>query len=213
VIVEDRAQALDAGPVHGWAVYSPRKLLGVADGGILVAPAGESPPQPIGEPDVDRLWRAAELRLEQPTSDSAPEWHGLNQSKEAAMGIERTSMTAASLEILSRSSIATLIQRRRSNWQLLDSRLKPWSAHPSGQAAPPLGYVLRLERKLRDALLNHLHSECIFAAVHWPELPVARDVFPKEWEWTSELLTLPCDHRYGEAEMGRIADSVARFLG
>ena len=36
--------------------------------------------------------------------------------------------------------------------------------------------------------------------------------FPREAGWTRQLLTLPCDHRYGAAEMERIADRVADFL-
>lgn len=212
VIVEDRSQALDAGPVSGWALYSPRKLLGVADGGLLVAPVGETPPQPHAVPDTDELWRAANLRLADPSAGRSSEWHKLNQAKEAAMPTTSMAISPLSLEILSRTSLSSLAECRRRNWDLLDRRLNRWSALPSDPIGPPLGYVLRLEPGLRDALLRALHADCIFAAVHWRELPVARAEFPREWKWSSELVSLPCDHRYGEAEMVRVSDRVLDFL-
>ena len=61
-IVEDRAQALDPGPAaeDRWVLYSPRKLLGVADGGLLVAPVGHSVlPQPSATAESAALWRGA----------------------------------------------------------------------------------------------------------------------------------------------------------
>lgn len=208
-IVEDRAQALDAGPpIPGaWLLFSPRKLLGVADGGLLVAPdATQAPPQPTTPADAAALWRAPLLRAEDPEGRANAAWHATNQAKEAAMEAGDQAMTEQSLAILADVALAALAEPRRANWAVLDRRLRAWSALPADPGAPPLGYVLRLEPERRDRLLAGLHAQRIFAAVHWPRIAAPAEAFPRETAWARELVTLPCDHRYDAAAMERIAD-------
>lgn len=215
-VVEDRAQALGPGldPEGDWTLYSPRKLLGVADGGLLVAPAGDaSLPQPTSSADSDALWRAPLLRHADPLGLDNAVWYAANRAKEAAMAVTSQAMTDASLSILSRTSLASLAGPKLANWRVLDQRLRPWSALPSDPQAPPLGYVLRLEPGARDTVLRGLHAARIFAAVHWPAIAAPARDFPREAQWTLELVTLPCDHRYGEADMDRIASRVTELLG
>ena len=214
-IVEDRAQALGPGlpPAVGYALYSPRKLLGVADGGLLVAPDNAAPlPQPTTAADAEALWRAPTLRAADPEGRDNATWHVANQAKEAALQAGSAAITPQSLAILSGTPIASLAGPRLANWQALHDRLAPWSALPASPAAPPLGYVLRLDPKVRDHLLAALHAARIFAAVHWPKLASSAADFPREQAWTRELVTLPCDHRYGPAEMARIAAHVLEVM-
>jgi hypothetical protein len=214
VLVEDRAQALDAGPAVGWALYSPRKLLGVADGGLLVSPHAETPaPQPDATPDAEALWRAPDLRAADPLGRDNAAWHSANQAKEAAMAATGQRMTDRSRAILAQTSLESLTAPRRANWRRLDAGLSRWSALPETPGAPPLGYVLRLPPHQRDALLRGLHAQRIFAAVHWPRIVAPPEAFPRETAWTRELVTLPCDHRYGPGEMDRIADAATAVLG
>lgn len=208
-IVEDRAQALDAGPSlpGAWLLFSPRKLLGVADGGLLVAPdAAQGPPLPKGTADSVALWRAPLLRAGDPEGRANAGWHAANQAKEAAMTVGQQAMTEQSLAILANVAVESLAHPRRANWAVLDRGLRPWSALPAEPGAPPLGYVLRLQAEQRDLLLAGLHAQRIFAAVHWPRIAAPAAAFPRETAWTRELVTLPCDHRYGAATMERIAD-------
>jgi dTDP-4-amino-4,6-dideoxygalactose transaminase len=208
-IVEDRAQALDAGPpIPGaWLLFSPRKLLGVADGGLLVAPDAQTRgPQPTTAADAAALWRAPLLRADDPEGRANAGWHAANQSKEAAMAVGDQAMTRRSLAILADVALADLAEPRRANWAVLDRRLRAWSALPADPGAPPLGYVLRLAPEPRDRLLAGLHAHRVFAAVHWPRIAAPAEAFPREAAWTRELVTLPCDHRYDAAAMERIAD-------
>lgn len=213
VVVEDRAQALDAPSPACWAIYSPRKVLGVADGGLLVASQAETvAPQPQASPDADALWRAPDMRAEDPPGRNNAVWHAANQAKEAAMAATRQAMTARSAEILARTSLESLAAPRRANWLRLDARLRAWSALPDATRPTPLGYVLRLPPARRDRLLQGLHAARIFAAVHWPRIAAPVEAFPREAAWTRELVTLPCDHRYGPADMDRVADAVVDLL-
>lgn len=214
-LVEDRAQALGPGlgRLGGWTLYSPRKLLGVGDGGLLVASdSGTTLPHPDALADGEALWRASRLRCDDPRGLRNSDWHAANQAKEAAMSVTQEAMTQASLTVLATTSMASLVQPRWANWRRLEARLGRWSALPTEPGAPPLGYVLQLEPDQRRHLVAGLHADRIFAAIHWPRIAAPATAFPRETAWTRELVTLPCDHRYGLEEMDRIAARVTDLL-
>lgn len=214
-IVEDRAQALGPGIpwCGGYVLYSPRKLLGVADGGVLVAPDAKAIlPLPTATADAEALWRAPLLRHADPEGADNATWYAANRAKEAAMDAGPAAITGRSLSILATTPLAELADARLSNWRALNLRLERWSALPPTGEAPPLGYVLRLPAAVRASLLKALYAERIFAAVHWPAIAAPTAAFPREADWTRELVTLPCDHRYGAAEMTRVADLVVKHL-
>lgn len=213
-VIEDRAQALDPGVEtgSGWILYSPRKLLGVADGGLLVArDANAILPRPYTLAEAGTLWLAPDMRAADPALENLT-WHAANQAKEAAMAISSEAMTPDSLTLLRTTPLSSLTAPRLNNWRTLDERLKQWSALPAEPNAPPLGYVLDLEPETRDRLRSRLNAARVFAAVHWPELASPAAAFPREHGWSRRLLTLPCDHRYGETEMAAVADLVVNTL-
>ena len=219
LFVEDRAQALDVEaeekPPEGrrWVLYSPRKLLGVADGGVLVAHTDAAPlPVPQQKANMSAVWRAPILRHKDPGGRNNGVWHAANSLKERRMAVTQQAMTVRSLSILSRTSLHSLGTPRLRNWAALERRLGRWSALPSHPVSPPLGYVLRLEAGVRDRLLHRLHEARIFACVHWPAIAAPAERFDREARWTKELLTLPCDHRYDEADMDRVATCVLKEL-
>lgn len=208
-IVEDRAQALGPSDFGHWRLYSPRKLLGVADGGLLVGGGTSAPTQTSA---AETLWTAPLLRAADRDGRNNAVWHAANQAKEAAMAVTDQAITPLSLSILSSTSLESLAGPRLRNWRALDRRLRAWSALPTDPAAPPLGYVLRLHPAGRTKMLRGLHAERIFAAVHWPHLAAPAQSFPREHRWTRELVTLPCDHRYSEKDMDRISAVVLGLL-
>ncbi|SEI18966.1 hypothetical protein [Tardiphaga sp. OK245] len=212
--IEDCAQALDPGTMWShWRLYSPRKLFGVADGGILVARnRGGLLPAPERAPDATSLWVAPLLRHQDPDGLNNAAWHAANQEKERRMTASPEAISQRSLDLLSRTSLQSLREPRLQNWQFLDRSLRAWSALPCPITSPPLGYVIRVPSGRRKSLLRKLHAERIFAAVHWAEIAGPACDFPLERQWSCELVTLPCDHRYREAEMDRIANRVASLL-
>jgi hypothetical protein len=215
LFVENRAQALDPGiaPWGDWTLYSPRKLVGVADGGILVAErAGRTVPQPSERPDAIALWTAPLLRYEDFTEENNQAWHEAHQSKKAWMHADRAAMTRLSTWILSRTPIELLAGRRRRNWQTLHDHLAPWLTHHADREAAPFGYLIKVASEQRPAILRGLHAERIFAAVHYPTLPSPADEYPAEHELRRELITLPCDHRYDESIMRVMAERVLGLI-
>ena len=86
----------------------------------------------------------------------------------------------------------------------VDSRLKLGLFYQARQFVP-FGYPVRSPPR-RERFKGYSHQRRIFAAVHWARLASPADEFPAEHRLAGELLTLPCDQRYGEAEMCRVAE-------
>jgi len=215
MFVEDRAQALDPGGKSwaSWRLYSPRKLLGVADGGILTAGGDEqSLPQCTQEPDSRRLWTAPRLRHEDHEEADNVTWYAAHREKEARMAACNECATALTIQILSATSLAPLAERRRHNWTILHEHLGPWLAFDCPAPSVPFGYVIGLPAGTRDSVLRALHASRIFAGVQWAKLASPRSDFEEEHGLAERLITLPCDHRYEETIMHRLGRRVAQLL-
>jgi hypothetical protein len=215
LFLDNRAHALDPGiePWADWTLYSPRKLVGVADGGILVAERpGRDVPQPSERPDAVALWTAPMLRYEDRTEEHNQSWHEAHQAKKAWMQADRGAMTRLSGWILSHTPIEPLADQRRRNWRVLQNYLGRWLAHDGNPDAAPFGYLIKVPSEHRPEMLRALYADRIFAAVHYPSLPSPADHFPAEHELRRQIITLPCDHRYGEDAMLSLAAKVRQFL-
>jgi hypothetical protein len=207
--LEDCAQALDP-PESAWAdwlLYSPRKLLGVPDGGLLVASRATLGPLatlPLTDfafalPSVERFEDFDE-------TDNA-RWYGKYVAEENALGVGLQQMSRLSLEVLKGSDLRADSTARHSNYRILYQRLREWAFFPQPQISfTPLGFPVRV--KSAHSLAKRLSERRIFAARHWSRLPSDRSLFAMEHRLAEELLTLPCDYRYGEPEMHRVADIV-----
>jgi len=213
--VDNRAQALDPGvaPWADWTLYSPRKLVGVADGGILVAERpGRELPQPNERPDSVALWTAPMLRYEDRAEENNQTWHEAHQAKKAWMQADRSEMTRLTGWILSHTALEPLAERRRRNWRILRNHLGRWLAHDGNPDAAPFGYLIKVPSDQRAGILRGLHLERIFAAVHYPSLPSPAEQFAAEHELRGQVITLPCDHRYDEDAMRSLAQRVLALI-
>lgn len=216
--IEDCAQALDTGraPWGDWQLYSPRKLVGVPDGGILVAcsgrAAGVSTAASVGGPFADavELARSHWSRFEDAGEASNTAWYALHQAKERGLGVSSRRISRLTWELLDVLDAASIGAARRRNFAVLAAAL---SAHAAlDELSPsfaPLGFPVRVPIGLRDQVRTLLHRDRLFPAVHWETL-LAPPEFAREHAWAATLLTLPCDHRYSAAQMDRLA---TLFLG
>lgn len=203
--IDDRAQALDAGP--RWAdvtLYSPRKLVGVADGGLLVS-AGALP-SPTDDGD-DSLWIPETARALDPDGLEPSRWYPQFQAREAAYRVDRAAASGRTILALKALSATAAIARRKANWRVLARRLADralWD-DPDPDFAP-LAYPIIANDPA--ALVKALAAERIFCPRHWAELPGGTEEFA-DARWLSEhLVSLPCDQRYTAQDMSRLADAV-----
>lgn len=199
--IEDRAQALDVGGAAwgDWQLFSPRKLLGVPDGGILTRGgpgAGEVP-------DIEPMLSAQAARLDDPACRRSRSWFAAYRRSEAAQEVALNAISQLTLSVLRAADAAAMARTRRANWRTLHRTLAALAAwrRPPGRA--PFGYVVRVRNAERAQA--RLAAKGVFAQRHWARLPSSRRRFPEAHRLAAELLTLPCDHRYDAAGMRAVA--------
>lgn len=210
--IEDRAQAFrpSAGAWGDYVIYSPRKLLGVPDGGILVSRKAL--------PAVDREWSPdtrfiipSLLRYEDQDQGHNADWYEAHVAYEQGVHLSTQPMSRLSSSILASVDPQPLMKRRQDNYSVLMERLHDVAViSAQDRGFVPLGFPIQVPN--RGALASALHREGIFAAHHWPTLASPVSDFPFEHQLCDHLLTLPCDHRYGRKDMVAIAKQVRRLL-
>jgi dTDP-4-amino-4,6-dideoxygalactose transaminase len=205
--VEDRAQAMHTGaPMWGdVALYSPRKLVGVGDGGLLV---GDDPlPPEFGRPPPAPV--AQTLRAEDPQDRHADRWFPAFQDQERRFGVDCGTMSPVTHRVLEGVAAEPLIAARQVNARRLAKALPDLALWPRETFEfAPTAFPIRVEN--RDAVAAALADEAIYCPVHWPDLPSDPAAFPAAHRLAGEMLSLPCDHRYGEADMARIVAALRR---
>lgn len=217
IVVEDAAQALlsDAIGDHAdYVVFSPRKFVGLSDGGVLGRRLGPLlVTLPLGSPPEEWLASAREAALGRARFDAQGgnrEWFAQFQQVEAAQPFESYAMSAESRQLLSTAfDWPAIAAARRNNYQTLLDSLGPFALYdrlPAGVV--PLGFPIVLPD--RDRVRHALFAEEIFPPVHW----ALGDAVPREFtaahQLTAQIMTLPCDQRYDANVMQRLADIVLR---
>ncbi len=198
--IEDRAQALDA-ETPAWAevlLYSPRKLVGVGDGGVLVS---DAPLPTAGRPGASRSAAQAARGID-PDGRRPELWFPLFQTQEAGFVVDDAAISAESRQALERTALPPIAAARLANAAVLHAHLGDLTLWPEPPDAAPLAVPVRIRR--RDAVAAALAMQGLYCARHWPELPSDPVAFPLAHRLAGELLSLPCDHRYGADDMLRI---------
>lgn len=208
--IEDRAQALapDA-PAWGDALfYSPRKVIGVADGGLLLS--ADALPQPDGPPDPMEevsLWAPEDARSADPDGRAPERWFPLFQRREAALDVDRRPMSERTLEALSRVDAGATIRRRQANYTRLLNRLPDFALWPDVPPDfAPLAFPVLVED--RDEIVGLMAARGVFCARQWSDLPCPKDGFPEAWALSVSILSVPCDQRYDEHDMDWAAEAL-----
>jgi hypothetical protein len=212
VWVEDRAQALWTGgpPWAPWSIFSPRKLLGVPNGGILLGSTfvglttvADNPPDlTVAVPEL--------MRFEDRCESQNERWYGAYQKRERSFTTGSGPMSRLTEALLRCISIAPLLSARQDNYEYLLNRLRGLAAWPrSAENVAPFGLVIAVEDA--QSLAQKLAAERLFCARHWPDIRSDPTRFPYEHELSRQLLTLPCDHRYTILQLARLADAIERL--
>lgn len=213
-VLEDASQALltaGAGARADAVVFSPRKFVGVVDGGVLCLAAGTAPlPQPTAAPP-DSWWRlaleAATRRAAYDRGSADRSWFESFRRAESGVPDGHYAMSQLSADLLTAIDFAEVAERRRSNYGRLLSQLHDRAVLPAlADGVVPLGFPVRLRR--RDRVRQALFANEIFAPTHWPIEGLVPEVFTGSLALAAEILTLPCDQRYEAGDMDQIAEVV-----
>lgn len=207
-VIVDASQALFASPFECLAtIYSPRKFLGVPDGGWLVSKLHVKEPTQVDEGAYERalsLLKRAAFSPEVAYADH-------HRAEMTLFDQEPAAMSVLTRRILASVDFQEVRRARHRNFAYLHARL---GQHNLLSLSPadvdgPLCYPFLVEgRGLRELLIR----ERIYVPTYWHD--VLELVAPNSTEafLANGLIPLPCDQRYGEAEMGRVVDVCLGFL-
>ena len=218
-IVEDACQALlnDTFSEHAdYVIFSPRKFIGVPDGGIVTSYSGATLPQATLPQAPLRWWlkslEASCLRASFDECGGSRIWFERFREAEATAPTATAQMSELTTRLLQmRIDYTNRALRRRENYHILSEALADLALLPSpGPSTVPLGFPIILSDRRR--VLEALYAEQIYPAVHWAIDGCVPTEFDASHQLSRTIATLPCDHRYGEAEMQRMALLVRRHI-
>jgi dTDP-4-amino-4,6-dideoxygalactose transaminase len=227
-LCKDASQALlseRVGELCDFVLFSPRKFVGVPDGGILVAKEPlapielQSPPAEWWLNAFEAVMRRRDFDRDYHTLRGCPlaaggnrRWFELFRQSEAQAPIGRYAMSELSRRLLAHSFDYSAIARRRlENYQVLASHLSQIALKPTLlEGVVPLGFpiVLRERDKIRQALFEHE----IYPPVHWPIAGIVPAKFQDSHRLAADLMTIPCDQRYEKEEMEWVSQIILNQL-
>jgi hypothetical protein len=203
VWIEDCAHALAPPPLQtGFRYYSPRKLVGVPEGGILVWSKSlilhnEEVLQEKSE-SVVPVPLAAFLRAMDPDSGRVA-WYGEYQSSEARQSISMLRTSDYVLRLLDSLSIGALRAARvRNHARLLAALPSEWVFKIVVDC--PFGLILDVDDAA--AAVRALQCRGLFAQRHWADVAGTGEL---DRRLAKRLLTLPVDHRLSDRDVDQIA--------
>jgi dTDP-4-amino-4,6-dideoxygalactose transaminase len=219
-VLEDASQALlttGVGSATDAAVFSPRKFVGVPDGGALIMAPGVAAPVASLGPPPEAWWTfAVEAAVRRAAFDAGSGdrgWYDLFRKAEDLAPAGHYAMSGVANELLSTAiDYEEVASSRRANYSRLCAALSGLALFPAlPDEVVPLGFPVRL--RSRDRVRESLHSLEIFAPTHWAIAPFVPPSFSDSHALSAAILTLPCDQRYDYRDMDRMAAIVVKEEG
>jgi len=209
-LIIDNSQALFTLPSKELAtIYSPRKFVGVPDGGLLVT-AGLEIRVPACE-DTSSVDRMRHLLMRMAYTAQAG-YRDYLESESSLSDTRPLRMSRLTRRILAAIDMTAVKWQRRENFMALASRLDKYNAYRWALDAEsvPLCYPLIVGWDVGH-LQRHLLRKGIYIPTYWPE--VRSRVFDGiEHQLASCCLPVPCDQRYSPDQMSYIADEIVSGL-
>lgn len=206
-LIIDNSQALFALPTNALAtIYSPRKFIGIPDGGLLVT-SGLEIKVPEYE-DMDSLGRMRHLllRMAYTAQDGYPDYI---ESEDSLSNTKPLRMSRLTRRILASIDMGTVKRQRRANFQTLAASLDKYNQHKwtLDFETVPLCYPLVMDRYV-EKLKKSLIKKGIYIPTYWPETKLRVQLDSIEHRLTNCCLAVPCDQRYSPGQMSRLADEI-----
>ena len=204
-LILDHVQAFFHRPPEGIdTLYSCRKYFGVPDGAYLVTDAVL---RERLETDVsmDRV-RHLLGRLEGPAASDF--YADYQQNDESFDTLELRAMSKLTHTLLGAIDYAEAKRQREENFAFLASRLAERNALQPILPEGPYAYPFYCENGM--ALKKRLAAEGIYVATLWPNVRTPEQT--PECLLAENILPLPCDQRYGSAEMERMCQLIEAWL-
>jgi len=222
VVVEDHSHDL-AGPWamrsrSHYAIASLRKTLPLPDGGVAWSPLGlPLPPEPdLTEEHASAAFArltAMLLKARYLAGEGIPKTTFLAEARSGAARIAdgpASGIATVSRELLPTLPVAAWRRQRRRNFRTLLAALGPLGLDRVFEPPPgatPYALTLALETaERRESVRQGLIGADVYPAILWTLDDPAVEGIPSEHvDLARRVLSIHCDHRYGDADMIRIA--------
>lgn len=208
-LIIDNAQAFFAPEIRGThQIYSPRKFVGVPDGGMAVSPL-KLETNELSSNDASGCCTHLLLRAEGKVTEGYPVFQ---DNDNALRNLSLSKMSRLTVDILYSLDYAGIVATRRANYNYLHSALacqngflRLLQIRGMESFACPMVYPFYSEDlTLRSRLIkNH-----VFVAQYWPN--VQQWCTPQDCEYAlcNHILPLPIDQRYGKESMDKIIELI-----
>ncbi|CAM3770774.1 DegT/DnrJ/EryC1/StrS aminotransferase family protein [Elizabethkingia occulta] len=203
-LIVDNAQAFFAEPsLEIDTFYSPRKFVGVSDGGFL---ATNQLLENSLETDYscDRMSHLLK-RIDSSAEDGYPDFVANDKILENQ---EIKLMSHLTRTILLSIDFERIKKQRRENYLFLNEHLKSsnFLKIELDQKDVPMVYPYRV--KNAKEIRNILIAKKIYCATYWPNVLEWSDYSVNSYHLTSEIIALPIDQRYNQSDMIKIIEII-----
>lgn len=204
-IVVDNAQAFFTRPIKGIdTLYSCRKFFGVPDGGYAYTDAGFHESIPV-DVSMDRMKHILGRFEGKCASDY---YDYFNNNDESFKKIELRLMSKLTHNILGAIDYQEAKRRREENFLFLSKALGERNSLEIKSPPGPYAYPFYIQNGM--AVKKQLAKRKIYVATLWPNvIDTGLDI---ETEFTENILPLPCDQRYFEADMQRVVNAIKELI-
>lgn len=211
-IIIDNVLAFFSKPIVGFdCFYSPRKFIGVPDGGYLYPDRAMYKPIKLTR---DISYKRSKHLLKR--IDVSPEdgYKDFIDSNEDLCFVGPKRMSKLTETVLRSIDYTDVIKTRKRNFAFLHKSLERINeldfSDVDFETAVPIIYPLFLpkETDLREKLIN----EKIYVAQYWPNVRDWTNEDSREHTFTQKLIALPIDQRYVLSDMRRIVLALNKIL-
>lgn len=212
-IIIDNSHALFSQPLGVLAeIYSPRKFVGLPDGGLLRA----SPSLAFTVPDKEdnESFERMDYLLTRMAYSARQGYSGFDMARKS-LDINKPMMMSRLTQRLMRSiNWEKVVRKRRENFQLMSDLLgeknsMAWVLHEDDV---PLCYPLTSTFKDVQTIRNQLASMDIFTATYWPDALKRVRAGRIEDTMINQTLFLPIDQRIGVSEVEEVCKVVLSLV-
>lgn len=204
-VIIDNAQALYCGASATHQFYSPRKFMGMPDGGIAVTTIPNTASELPTDQSFDRCKHLLK-RIELPPSEGYKDFRDVSK---AIAKVPLCQMSNLSKSIFASVDLDDIKRKRRKNFESIHNALKTTNRLqiPSMNSFEcPLVYPYWTDNG--DTLKKKLIEHQIFVATYWPNVFEWCKPTDLEYELAKYVVCIPIDQRYSSKEMKFIIQNI-----
>lgn len=205
-LIVDNAQAYFQKPINGIdTLYTCRKFFGVADGGILYTD-GEFQ----GKLEQDESFSHMTFLLGRYERTGSEFYSSMKENNGRFVRSPVKRMSKLTENLLHSIDYRDVEKRRTMNYRYLHDRLGNLNELLPKPVEGPFAYPFLVKNglKLREWLIRHK----IYVPLLWANVLKETDKDSPDFRLAADLLPLPCDQRYGEAEMEKICNLIKKYI-